>query len=59
MKGMTVLHAISTAGGFTEKASKKKVKTVREKDGKKVDLFLTMENLIEPGDTIVVPESFW
>ena len=59
MKGMTVLHAISTAGGFTEKAAKKKVKTVREKDGKKVDLFLTMENLIEPGDTIVVPESFW
>jgi polysaccharide export outer membrane protein len=59
MKGMTVLHAVSTAGGFTEKAAKKKVKTVREKDGKKVDLFLTMENLIEPGDTIVVPESFW
>jgi polysaccharide export outer membrane protein len=59
MKGMTVLHAISTAGGFTEKAAKKKVKTVREKDGKKVDLFLTMEDLIEPGDTIVVPESFW
>jgi len=59
MKGMTVLHAVSTAGGFTEKAAKKKVKTVREKDGKKVDLFLTMEDLIEPGDTIVVPESFW
>jgi polysaccharide export outer membrane protein len=59
MKGMTVLHAISTAGGFTEKAAKRKAKTVREKDGKKVDLYLTMENLIEPGDTIVVPESFW
>ncbi len=59
MKGMTVLHAVSTAGGFTEKAAKKKVKTVREKGGKKVDLYLTMENLIEPGDTIVVPESFW
>ncbi len=59
MKGMTVLHAISTAGGFTEKAAKKKAKTVREKEGKKVDLYLTMENLIEPGDTIVVPESFW
>jgi polysaccharide export outer membrane protein len=59
MKGMTVLHAVSTAGGFTEKAAKKKVKTVREKDGKKVELFLEMENPIEPGDTIVVPESFW
>jgi polysaccharide export outer membrane protein len=59
MKGMTVLHAVSTAGGFTEKAAKKKAKTVREKDGKKVDLFLAMEDLIQPGDTIVVPESFW
>ena len=27
MKGMTALQAISTAGGFTEKAAKKKVKT--------------------------------
>ena len=59
MKGMTVLHAVSTAGGFTEKAAKKKVKTVREKEGKKVELHLPMDNLIEPGDTIVVPESFW
>ncbi len=59
MKGMTVLNAVSTAGGFTEKAARKKVKTVREKDGKKQDLFLTMEDPIEPGDTIVVPESFW
>jgi polysaccharide export outer membrane protein len=59
MKGMTVLHAVSTAGGFTEKAAKKKVKTVREKEGKKVDLYLPMDDLIEPGDTIVVKESFW
>jgi polysaccharide export outer membrane protein len=59
MKGLTALQAISTAGGFTEKASKKKVKMVRERDGKKVELVLSMEHPIEPGDTIVVPESFW
>jgi polysaccharide export outer membrane protein len=59
MKGMTVLNAVSTAGGFTEKAAKKKAKTVREKEGKKVELNLPMDHLIEPGDTIVVPESFW
>ena len=29
------------------------------KAGKKQDLALEMENVIEPGDTIVVPESFW
>lgn len=59
MKGMTALQAIGTAGGFTEKAAKKKVKMVRERDGRKAESALFMENPIEPGDTIVVPESFW
>ncbi len=59
MKGMTILHAVSTAGGFTEKAARKKLKVVREKGNKKEELSLNPESLIEPGDTIVVPESFW
>ncbi len=59
MKGMTVLNAVSTAGGFTEKAAKKRLKVVREKGGKKEEVPINPENLIEPGDTIVVPESFW
>jgi polysaccharide biosynthesis/export protein len=59
MKGMSLLQAVSTAGGFTEKAARKKVKITREKDGKKVELVLPMENPIEPGDTVMVPESFW
>ena len=59
LKGMTVLNAISTAGGFTEKASKRKIRVVRERGGKKEELPIGLENQIEPGDTIVVPESFW
>jgi polysaccharide biosynthesis/export protein len=59
MKGMTVLHAVSTAGGFTDKAARRKVKVVREKDGKKSESTALMENPVEPGDTVVVPESFW
>jgi polysaccharide biosynthesis/export protein len=59
MKGMSLLQAVSTAGGFTEKAARKKVKITREKDGKKVELVIPLENPIEPGDTVVVPESFW
>lgn len=60
MKNMTVLNAISTAGGFTEKAARKKVKIVRETDdGRKNEIILPMDGLIEPGDTVVVPESFW
>jgi polysaccharide export outer membrane protein len=58
-KGMTLLHAISTAGGFTEKAHRKKVRVVREVNGKKVELNLSLDQYIEPGDTVVVPESFW
>lgn len=59
MKGMTVLHAVSTAGGFTEKAARKKLKVVREKGTAKEEISLNPESPIEPGDTIVVPESFW
>lgn len=58
-RGMSLLHAISTAGGFTEKARRSKVKVVREVDGKKVELNLNLDQPIEPGDTVVVPESFW
>lgn len=58
-RGMSLLHAISTAGGFTEKARRGKVKVVREVEGKKVELSLKLDEPIEPGDTIVVPESFW
>jgi polysaccharide biosynthesis/export protein len=59
MKGMTVLHAISTAGGYTDKAARRKATIVREKEGRKVESSIATENSIEPGDTIVVPESFW
>lgn len=59
MKGMTVLNAIGTAGGFTDKAATKKVKVVREKNAKKEEISIGPEGLVEPGDTVVVPESFW
>jgi len=60
MKNLTVLKAISTAGGFTEKAAKRRVKIVREKDGKKTEIEnISLEQPIEPSDTIVIPESFW
>ena len=58
-KGMTLLHAISTAGGYTEKAHKRKVKVVREVEGQRLEISIGMNQPIEPGDTVVVPESFW
>ena len=64
--GMTVLQALSTAGGFTEWADTKYVMIVRKSKGKDAMLrfnyqdFITGKNLsqnilLKPGDTIVVP----
>lgn len=57
--GLTVSKAVTIAGGFTERASQSKIFLVREGDrsGKriKVDLY----ELVHPGDTVTVEESFF
>jgi polysaccharide biosynthesis/export protein len=64
--GMTVLQALSSAGGFTTYADVKKVHVVRQRDGKMVQLPFNYRDVLkgdnpdqniklEPGDTIVVP----
>ena len=58
-KGMKVLQGISKGGGFTPKAAQKRVKIIRELGEKKVEIKATMETPVLPGDTIVVPESFF
>jgi protein involved in polysaccharide export with SLBB domain len=58
-KGANVLKGISLAGGLTPKASDRRIKIVREKAKKKIEIKATYDTLVEPGDTIVVPESFF
>jgi polysaccharide biosynthesis/export protein len=58
-RGTTVLMGISMGGGLTAKAAPGRTKIVREKDGKRVELRVKMETLVLPGDTIVIPESFF
>ena len=58
-RGTTVLNAISIGGGLTPLAAPKRTKITREQDGKKVEIPTTMETLVLPGDTIVVPQSFF
>jgi len=57
--GLTISKAVTIAGGFTERASQDKIYLVKEGDrsGKrnKVGLY----DLIHPGDTITVEESFF
>ena len=57
---ITILKAITTAGGFTKIASKGKVKVNRVVDGKQQILEnVKMDMPVLPDDIIVVPESFF
>lgn len=56
---MTVLMAVTTAGGFTDKASRGRTYIIRGRPGDKHKVKVGLEDLIHPGDTIVVPESWF
>lgn len=59
-EGLTVVKAITMAGGFTDKASTGRVKIIRKVDGQeKVIERVKMDEFILPDDVIVVPESFF
>ena len=64
--GMTVLQALSSAGGFTTFANVKKIHVVRVRDGKQMELDFNYREVLrgdsseqnitlEPGDTVMVP----
>jgi polysaccharide export outer membrane protein len=66
LPGMTVLQALSSAGGFTTFADVKKIHVMRLRNGKHVELPFNYREVLkgdsaeqniklEPGDTIVVP----
>jgi polysaccharide export outer membrane protein len=66
-EGMTIIHAISQAGGLTRTAAKNSVNVTRVIDGKEVKLPVKVEDIVigreknfqlVPGDIIFVPESF-
>jgi polysaccharide export outer membrane protein len=55
---LTVLQAISLAGGPTEKAATNRTTILRMEDGKERKIRVKMSDLVRPGDTIQVP-SRW
>lgn len=66
-EGMTIIHAISQAGGLTRTAAKNSVNVTRVVDGQEVKLPVKVEDIVvgreknfylTPGDIIFVPESF-
>lgn len=59
-KGLTVIMAVTEAGGFTNLAAKSRVKIIRKVDGQEEILEKVPMNMeILPDDVVVVPESFF
>lgn len=56
---MTVLHALSLAGGVTDRGATGRIDIVRILDGEKVEIRAELTDLVEPGDTVVVPQRFF
>lgn len=58
--GITVLMAITKAGGFTASAARKQVKIIRTIEGREqVMERVSMQELMQAGDVMVVPASFF
>jgi len=58
--GATVIKAIARAGGFTDKASVRKVRIIRKVDGRETQMEnVSMDEYVIPEDVIVVPESLF
>jgi protein involved in polysaccharide export with SLBB domain len=55
---MTVQIAITLAGGFTERASRKSIYLLKEAQGSK-RIRVTLSDDVSPGDVITVDESFF
>lgn len=58
-KGLTVRQAVSLAGGPTEKASPKRVITIRTRNGVENELKSKMDDMVIPGDIIKVPGRYF
>lgn len=65
---MTVIQAVSMAGGFTNIASKNEINVTRMVDNEEKKFFIPVEAIaegkaknffLEPGDIVYVPESIW
>jgi len=54
--GLSLQKALAMAGGLTEKGDLDRLKLVRIVDGRENQLSATLETLILPDDTVVVPE---
>jgi polysaccharide export outer membrane protein len=55
----TVLQALALAGGPTERASLGRIRIIRLVNGKQKTISVKLEDIVRPGDTIIVPERYF
>jgi protein involved in polysaccharide export with SLBB domain len=53
------MQALSLAGGVTDRGSTGRLKIVRIVKGVKKEIKVKLTDLVQPGDTLVVPERFF
>jgi polysaccharide export outer membrane protein len=58
-KGTTVLQAVSLAGGVTDRGALGRARIVRLVSGEKKEIRVEMTDIVQPDDTIVIPEKFF
>ena len=58
-KGTTVLQALSLAGGVNDRGATGRIRIARVIRGHKVEIKARLEDVVHPGDTIIVPERFF
>jgi len=58
-KGLTVMKAITLAGGLTIKAAEGRIKIIRKTEKGEEQIKAKMDAELEPDDIIMVPESFF
>ena len=57
--GLTVEKTIAMAGGFSARASKKRIKVSREIDGQQQTGRIKMRDPVYPGDILDIPQGFF
>ena len=57
--GLTLRKAISLAGGFTERANRKKVLVIADKDPSRQEQEVALSYQVQPGDIFTVEDTFF
>ena len=58
-RGITVLQAISLAGGLTDRGSNRGIRLLRIVDGEQEEVSVSLSDPVQPGDTVVIRQRFF